>query len=91
MSEQEVPDLFDTDNVIVCQYDKVFQLLNNQFIFSRSSYRSSAAINVSMCGAKNCIFKEMNLNKGFTSWHYAVPIVLWDSFLLFMYFLPLFR
>lgn len=23
VSEQEVPDLFDTENVIVCQYDKV--------------------------------------------------------------------
>ncbi|CAJ0947930.1 unnamed protein product [Ranitomeya imitator] len=28
VSEQEVPDLFDTDNVIVCQYDKVLQLFN---------------------------------------------------------------
>ncbi|KAI2523346.1 general transcription factor IIA subunit 1 like, partial [Homo sapiens] len=24
VSEQDVPDLFDTDNVIVCQYDKAF-------------------------------------------------------------------
>lgn len=23
MIEQDIPDLFDTDNVIVCQYDKV--------------------------------------------------------------------
>lgn len=23
VSEQDVPDLFDTDNVVVCQYDKV--------------------------------------------------------------------
>ncbi|XP_075060201.1 TFIIA-alpha and beta-like factor isoform X2 [Mixophyes fleayi] len=30
VSEQEVPDLFDTDNVIVCQYDKVLHLFNNQ-------------------------------------------------------------
>ena len=33
MSEQDVPDLFDTDNVIVCQYDKVLcPLLDFGFI-----------------------------------------------------------
>ncbi|KAM4694214.1 TFIIA-alpha and beta-like factor [Discoglossus pictus] len=28
VSEQEVPDLFDTDNVIVCQYDKIHRSKN---------------------------------------------------------------
>lgn len=32
--EQDIPDLFDTDNVIVCQYDKVgtSQLLSGVFL-----------------------------------------------------------
>lgn len=29
MSEQDIPEIFDTENVIVCQYDKVKKLLRN--------------------------------------------------------------
>ncbi|KAG9344470.1 hypothetical protein JZ751_011140, partial [Albula glossodonta] len=63
VSEQDVPDLFDTDNVVVCQYDKIhrsknrwkFYLKDGVMCFGGKDYVFSKAVGEAECQAMQAV------------------------------------
>ncbi|XP_078505764.1 TFIIA-alpha and beta-like factor isoform X5 [Lissotriton helveticus] len=62
VSEQEVPDLFDTDNVIVCQYDKIHRSKNKWKFYLKDGVMSF--------GGKDYVFSKAI---GEAEWRFQQP------------------